>query len=212
MKYGFWDKSLTVTSTCFLFNCWLFCYSYKLKSLGDILPPKYASFDFFSDLIWFHINLLFFFSNFLSFGLTCLYLIFLFFPFLSILLFLCFYFYYCHHFFPFSFSVSFSFPFFFFIFFSGKWHLGGMREENRLDRTERDKCVRPSPNQHGFEEYISGKYEYILFLSRRLLLLLIFSFRFILYYVISCYVFILFCFILFINYCKYCNLNFFSNF
>ena len=40
---------------------------------------------------------------------------------------------------------------------TGKWHLGGMREENRLDRTERDACVRPSPNQHGFEEYISGK-------------------------------------------------------
>ena len=115
-------------------------------------------------------------------------------------------------FFSFFFFCFFFFSFFLIIFFSGKWHLGGMREENRLDRTERDKCVRPSPNQHGFEEYISGKYEYILFLSRRLLLLLIFSFRFILYYVISCYVFILFCFILFINYCKYCNLNFFSNF
>ncbi len=38
---------------------------------------------------------------------------------------------------------------------SGKWHLGGMREELRRDRTERDQCSRPSPNQHGFEEYIS---------------------------------------------------------
>ena len=40
-----------------------------------------------------------------------------------------------------------------------------MREENRLDRTQRDKCVRPSPNQHGFEEYISGKQISLFFLS-----------------------------------------------
>eukprot|EP01038_Epipyxis_sp_PR26KG_P008225 gene8225-11131_t len=38
---------------------------------------------------------------------------------------------------------------------SGKWHLGGMREEMRVDRAYHDKCSRPSPNQHGFEEYIS---------------------------------------------------------
>jgi hypothetical protein len=38
---------------------------------------------------------------------------------------------------------------------SGKWHLGGMREELRRDRAYQDKCSRPSPNQHGFEEYIS---------------------------------------------------------
>ena len=39
---------------------------------------------------------------------------------------------------------------------SGKWHLGGMREEQRLDRVARDQCSRPSPNQHGFEEYYSA--------------------------------------------------------
>lgn len=38
---------------------------------------------------------------------------------------------------------------------SGKWHLGGMREEQRRDRVYQDKCGNPSPNQHGFEEYIS---------------------------------------------------------
>lgn len=38
---------------------------------------------------------------------------------------------------------------------SGKWHLGGMREELRRDRAYNDLCSRPSPNQHGFEEYIS---------------------------------------------------------
>jgi arylsulfatase A-like enzyme len=38
---------------------------------------------------------------------------------------------------------------------SGKWHLGGMREEQRKDRVYKDDCSRPSPNQHGFEEYIS---------------------------------------------------------
>lgn len=38
---------------------------------------------------------------------------------------------------------------------SGKWHLGGMREEMRKDRVYNDQCNRPSPNQHGFEEYIS---------------------------------------------------------
>ena len=30
---------------------------------------------------------------------------------------------------------------------SGKWHLGGMREEQRRDRVDRDHCARPSPNQ-----------------------------------------------------------------
>ena len=30
---------------------------------------------------------------------------------------------------------------------SGKWHLGGMREEQRRDRADRDHCARPSPNQ-----------------------------------------------------------------
>jgi hypothetical protein len=39
---------------------------------------------------------------------------------------------------------------------TGKWHLGGMREEMRVRRTLDDDCSRPSPNQHGFEEYISG--------------------------------------------------------
>ena len=39
---------------------------------------------------------------------------------------------------------------------SGKWHLGGMREEMRLDRVNKDQCSRGSPNQHGFEEYVSG--------------------------------------------------------
>ena len=34
---------------------------------------------------------------------------------------------------------------------SGKWHLVGMR----VDRVYHDKCSRGSPNQHGFEEYIS---------------------------------------------------------
>lgn len=38
---------------------------------------------------------------------------------------------------------------------SGKWHLGGMREEYRVDRVYHDKCSYPSPNQHGFDEYIS---------------------------------------------------------
>ena len=32
----------------------------------------------------------------------------------------------------------------------------GMREEQRLDRVQRDQCSRPSPNQHGFEEYYSA--------------------------------------------------------
>ena len=36
----------------------------------------------------------------------------------------------------------------------GKWHLGGMREEQRLARLK-GKCNRPGPNQHGFEEYVS---------------------------------------------------------
>lgn len=39
---------------------------------------------------------------------------------------------------------------------SGKWHLGGMREECRVDRAYKDNCKRPSPNQHGFEEYTSA--------------------------------------------------------
>lgn len=38
---------------------------------------------------------------------------------------------------------------------SGKWHLGGMREEMRIDRVQRDQCSVGSPNQHGFEEYVS---------------------------------------------------------
>jgi arylsulfatase A-like enzyme len=38
---------------------------------------------------------------------------------------------------------------------SGKWHLGGMREEMRIDRAYHDNCSRGSPNQHGFEEYVS---------------------------------------------------------
>jgi arylsulfatase A-like enzyme len=38
---------------------------------------------------------------------------------------------------------------------SGKWHLGGMREEQRLARANDDNCEWPSPNQHGFETYIS---------------------------------------------------------
>lgn len=38
---------------------------------------------------------------------------------------------------------------------SGKWHLGGMREEMRKDRVYNDVCNRFSPNQHGFEVYIS---------------------------------------------------------
>jgi len=38
---------------------------------------------------------------------------------------------------------------------SGKWHLGGMREEQRVQRAYRDDCQWPSPNQHGFETYIS---------------------------------------------------------
>jgi hypothetical protein len=39
--------------------------------------------------------------------------------------------------------------------YTGKWHLGGMREEMRVRRTLNDDCRKPSPNQHGFEEYIS---------------------------------------------------------
>jgi arylsulfatase A len=38
---------------------------------------------------------------------------------------------------------------------SGKWHLGGMREEYRVDRVYHDKCTYPSPNQAGFDEYCS---------------------------------------------------------
>lgn len=39
---------------------------------------------------------------------------------------------------------------------SGKWHMGGMREEQRVDRAHHDKCVRPGPNQHGFQDAISA--------------------------------------------------------
>lgn len=39
---------------------------------------------------------------------------------------------------------------------SGKWHIGGMREENRRQRANGDDCSVPGPNQHGFEEYISA--------------------------------------------------------
>ena len=39
---------------------------------------------------------------------------------------------------------------------SGKWHIGGMREEMRVDRANKDVCVYGSPNQHGFEEYTSA--------------------------------------------------------
>jgi arylsulfatase A len=39
---------------------------------------------------------------------------------------------------------------------SGKWHIGGMREENRKQRAQGDDCTVPGPNQHGFEEYISA--------------------------------------------------------
>jgi arylsulfatase A len=38
---------------------------------------------------------------------------------------------------------------------SGKWHLGGMREEQRLSRALNDSCEWPGPNQHGFQDYIS---------------------------------------------------------
>eukprot|EP01039_Chlorochromonas_danica_P000571 gene571-615_t len=39
---------------------------------------------------------------------------------------------------------------------SGKWHIGGMREENRRARANSDDCSVPGPNQHGFEDYISA--------------------------------------------------------
>ena len=39
---------------------------------------------------------------------------------------------------------------------SGKWHVGGMREEYRVDRAASDKCPVGGPNQIGFEEYISA--------------------------------------------------------
>lgn len=52
---------------------------------------------------------------------------------------------------------------------SGKWHLGGMREEQRLKRVKDDNCVHPSPNQAGFEHYVSeldgpesGRYTFML--------------------------------------------------
>ncbi len=43
----------------------------------------------------------------------------------------------------------------YYTFHSGKWHLGGMREEFRVDRVRSSSCGIPGPNQHGFEEYIS---------------------------------------------------------
>ncbi len=39
---------------------------------------------------------------------------------------------------------------------SGKWHVGGMREEYRVARAVTDKCRVGGPNQIGFEEYISA--------------------------------------------------------
>lgn len=39
---------------------------------------------------------------------------------------------------------------------SGKWHMGGMREENRVDRAHHDTCLRPGPNQHGFQDAVSA--------------------------------------------------------
>jgi len=39
---------------------------------------------------------------------------------------------------------------------SGKWHMGGMREVIRSDRANKNICLIPGPNQHGFEEYISA--------------------------------------------------------
>ena len=59
---------------------------------------------------------------------------------------------------PFLTFLYLSFPFPSFTRTPGKWHLGGMREENRIDRTEKDQCHFPSPNQHGFEEYVSGNF------------------------------------------------------
>jgi hypothetical protein len=44
---------------------------------------------------------------------------------------------------------------------SGKWHLGGMREEMRIDRVKKEKCRDPSPNQHGFEEVSRTKFRLI---------------------------------------------------
>eukprot|EP00606_Chrysophyceae_sp_TOSAG23-5_P001535 GSChrysophyteH2.ASY1.ANO1.116.1 assembled CDS len=38
---------------------------------------------------------------------------------------------------------------------SGKWHLGGMREEQRKQRVYNNTCIWPGPNQHGFQDYIS---------------------------------------------------------
>lgn len=36
---------------------------------------------------------------------------------------------------------------------SGKWHMGGMREENRKNRVaQQHNCYPPGPHQHGFEE------------------------------------------------------------
>ena len=39
---------------------------------------------------------------------------------------------------------------------SGKWHVGGMREEYRVARASRDECQVGGPNQIGFEEYVSA--------------------------------------------------------
>lgn len=38
---------------------------------------------------------------------------------------------------------------------SGKWHLGGMRQNYLEAREKKDDCSNPGPNQHGFEEYVS---------------------------------------------------------
>jgi arylsulfatase A-like enzyme len=43
----------------------------------------------------------------------------------------------------------------YYTFLSGKWHLGGMREEFRVDRVNHSSCQNPGPSQHGYEEYIS---------------------------------------------------------
>jgi arylsulfatase A-like enzyme len=38
---------------------------------------------------------------------------------------------------------------------SGKWHLGGMRQEYIEARERNDVCTNPGPNQAGFEDYVS---------------------------------------------------------
>ncbi len=44
----------------------------------------------------------------------------------------------------------------YYTFHSGKWHVGGMREEYRVGRTVNDQCRVGGPNQIGFEEYVSA--------------------------------------------------------